>query len=315
MQPDVSFLIAAYNAAGTIERAVRSALAQDGVSLEVIVADDASTDGTAGVVAAIGDPRIRMVRLVENRGPGGARNAGLAAATGRYVAILDSDDTVHPERMKRLVARLDESGAQAIVDGQEVRRADGSVTPMFTAGELDARSAITLPDYVRGNLIFESSFNFGYLKPVFERSFIVEHAVAYPEDIRIGEDYQFLATVLAQGGRCIVEPAIGYTYQITQGSVSRVLKLDHVRQIETGDRHFLARHRLDEAAAAAYAERGRNLARTAAFLTAVEALKRRDFMAAARAAARDPGAMRLFSLPIGKRLSRLLPAQAGAAGS
>lgn len=66
--PDVSFVIAAFKAADTITRAIDSALAQEDVSVEVIVVDDASQDNTAAVVEAIADPRIRLIRLPANRG-------------------------------------------------------------------------------------------------------------------------------------------------------------------------------------------------------------------------------------------------------
>ena len=90
MQPDVSFVIAAHNAEATLMRAIDSALSQRGVSVEVIVVDDCSTDGTLSLARSHGDARVRVLALEANRGPGGARNAGLDAACGRWVAILDS---------------------------------------------------------------------------------------------------------------------------------------------------------------------------------------------------------------------------------
>ena len=106
-QPDVSIVIAAFNAAQTIDRAITSALAQQGVSLEVVVSDDRSTDTTLAVVRAIADPRIRIVALPENRGPGAARNAAIDAARGRWIAVLDADDTLLPERLARMIAKAE----------------------------------------------------------------------------------------------------------------------------------------------------------------------------------------------------------------
>ena len=103
MQPDVSFVIAAYNAEPTLSRAIDSALAQRGVSVEVVVVDDCSTDGTLVLARAYTDPRVRVIALERNSGPGGARNAGLDAAQGRWVAVLDSDDTVRPERLAAMI--------------------------------------------------------------------------------------------------------------------------------------------------------------------------------------------------------------------
>ncbi len=80
--PDVSFIVAAYNAQETLQGAIASALAQVGVSVEVIVIDDCSTDGTRALVANYPDPRVRLVAQERNGGPAAARNAGFAAAAG-----------------------------------------------------------------------------------------------------------------------------------------------------------------------------------------------------------------------------------------
>jgi hypothetical protein len=102
----VSVVIPAFNRAGTVARAVRSALAQTHRDLEVIVVDDASTDATRAAVAAIRDPRVRCLRHGENRGGSAARNTGIAAATGEYVAFLDSDDEWDPPKIERQLAAL-----------------------------------------------------------------------------------------------------------------------------------------------------------------------------------------------------------------
>ena len=94
MQPDVSFVIAAYNAAATLDRAIASAVAQRDVSVEIIVVDDQSRDNTLDVARAYPQDIVRVVALPANRGPGGARNAGLELASGRWIAVLDSDDAV-----------------------------------------------------------------------------------------------------------------------------------------------------------------------------------------------------------------------------
>src|SRR3989442_1213525 len=107
--PDVSFVIAAYNAEETLESAIGSALAQGAVSMEVIVVDDCSSDSTRDIVSNHPDPRVRLVAMPHNGGPGAARNAGLDAARGRWVAVLDSDDELRPDRMARLIARAEKA--------------------------------------------------------------------------------------------------------------------------------------------------------------------------------------------------------------
>jgi glycosyltransferase involved in cell wall biosynthesis len=124
----------AFNAAGTIERAVHSVLAQTYGDLELIVIDDGSTDATRARVAAVGDPRLRLLHQ-ENGGIVAAANRGIAEARGRYVARLDADDEALPERFERQVAFLDRHPSIAVVgtaarivypDGRErIRRRPG----------------------------------------------------------------------------------------------------------------------------------------------------------------------------------------------
>jgi len=91
----VSVIIPLYNKEKYIERALSSVLAQTYPPLEIIVIDDGSTDNGPEKVIALNNPMITLVRQ-ENRGPGAARNAGLAIARGKYIAFLDADDEWYP---------------------------------------------------------------------------------------------------------------------------------------------------------------------------------------------------------------------------
>ena len=130
----VSVVIPAYNAAATIERALRSVAAQTYRPLEVIVVDDASTDPTATLAADFADLEVRVVRLTTNGGPSRARNAGIAAASGDYIAFLDSDDIWLPEKTARQVAYLD-GHPECVVVGCRTRSVDetGRAGPAWPA--------------------------------------------------------------------------------------------------------------------------------------------------------------------------------------
>ena len=104
--PLVSVVTPAFNAADHVAETVRSVQAQTFENWEMLVADDCSSDSTADLVQQLGreDPRVRLVKLEQNRGPAGARNAALAASSGRYLAFLDSDDLWLPEKLDRQLA-------------------------------------------------------------------------------------------------------------------------------------------------------------------------------------------------------------------
>jgi glycosyltransferase involved in cell wall biosynthesis len=88
----ISVIIPVFNRRGEVLRALASVRAQTLLPDEILVVDDASTDGTPDVVAALQDRRIRLIRHPTNRGAAAARNTGIEAAAGAWVALLDSDD-------------------------------------------------------------------------------------------------------------------------------------------------------------------------------------------------------------------------------
>jgi glycosyltransferase involved in cell wall biosynthesis len=103
MNPLVSVIIPAYNAAGFIAETLESVLAQTYRPMEIIVVDDGSLDGTPAVVERFASQAVRLI-LQENAGPAAARNRGIAATSGTYIAFLDADDLWMPETVQKLVS-------------------------------------------------------------------------------------------------------------------------------------------------------------------------------------------------------------------
>jgi len=110
--PRFSVIVPAYQVQAYLHECLESVLSQSYPDLELIAVDDRSPDACGEIVDefAARDPRVRPVHLAENRGPGPARNAGLAAATGDYVVFLDGDDTLAPDALRAVSDRLKETG-------------------------------------------------------------------------------------------------------------------------------------------------------------------------------------------------------------
>ena len=120
-RPTVSVLLACWNAADSIERALGSVLRERAITLEVVVVDDGSTDGTAALAAAVAarDPRVVVLPLANNEGVANARNRGLELVRGEWVTVLDADDAFVADGLGTLVRAGLERGARAVV-GQQV---------------------------------------------------------------------------------------------------------------------------------------------------------------------------------------------------
>lgn len=103
----VTVLMTLYNKAAHVAEAVQSVLNNTFTDFELLVVDDASTDGGPEVVKAIADPRIRILESAVNTGRAAAANRGYDAARGEYVAVLDADDIAHPERLAEQVAFME----------------------------------------------------------------------------------------------------------------------------------------------------------------------------------------------------------------
>jgi glycosyltransferase involved in cell wall biosynthesis len=129
--PLFSVVIATYNRAGLLPRAITSVLSQTYQNFELIVVDDCSTDNTEEVVGAFKkDGRIIYHRLIENKGPSAARNKGLDLAKGDYIAFLDSDDELLPGALETAVSKFAELSPQGVgvIWFDDIDSVTGSVT-------------------------------------------------------------------------------------------------------------------------------------------------------------------------------------------
>jgi glycosyltransferase involved in cell wall biosynthesis len=140
IDPLVSIMMPCFNERASLPRAIASVLAQTHMRWELVFVDDGSTDGSSELVRSVCDPRIRVIRLPENRGHGVARQTALDASSGDYLCMLDADDWMYPSRIAtelQMFAAHPEltlvSAGMAIVDHantiQRVRcTGDGQVT-------------------------------------------------------------------------------------------------------------------------------------------------------------------------------------------
>ncbi|MEO0409838.1 MAG: glycosyltransferase, partial [Cyanobacteria bacterium P01_A01_bin.135] len=224
MMPQVSVIIPAYNTADYIQQAIASALNQTLTNLEVIVVDDASTDGTVEVVDSIQDPRLRLLVNPVNQGAGGSRNRALAEARGEWVAILDSDDWYDPQRLEAMLAVAQGKGADIVIDDVSFVQ-DGSTTPWSTliresGVSIDGVREVKAPEFVRSDVEGRRGMRLGFSKPLIKRQILLDHGIAYDKSLRVAEDFWFALECLICGAHLYLMPTPYYFYRTRAGSLS-----------------------------------------------------------------------------------------------
>ena len=245
-----SVIIPAFNAEQYIEATIASATQQEGCDLEVIVVDDRSTDSTAAIVARIasGDPRVSLLALPRNGGPSVARNAGIMAARGDWIALLDADDSFVPGRLATLIALGEQKGADMVADNLVlVDQADGSEAPMLPPGSPAAPCLIDLPEFVARNISSPEAprTNYGFLKPLIRRDFLTRHGLRYDEDVRFAEDFALYVGCLRAGARWWLHPEPLYRYLIRPDSLTQIQTTSDLDRLRSRQRALLAKARAD----------------------------------------------------------------------
>lgn len=150
--PTISVVLPTYNRAQVLPRAMRSVLDQSYGDLELIIVDDASSDGTEQIVRSFDDPRIRYFRHEQNRGAPAARNLGAREARGRLIAFQDSDDDWLIGKLEKQMATLAVSGGADVVFCAFIRSGDGRRQRVPGPG-LQVRDGNLLPQLLHENFV------------------------------------------------------------------------------------------------------------------------------------------------------------------
>lgn len=210
--PVVSILTPAFNSAAFIAETVESALQQSWSDFELLIVDDGSTDGTLDVVrtAARGDSRVKCLSG-PHAGPAAARNVGLQHASGRFIALLDSDDVWDSRFLSEQLSLLDQHPDISIVSANVVSRGgphDGTPFWPITSGthELRTHEPIAHEDAVSVFAVF--------------RREVVEHIGGFDTAFTGNEDYEFWLRAINAGFRVLQNRALLGRYRRRPGSVS-----------------------------------------------------------------------------------------------
>ncbi len=202
--PAVSVIMPAYNSAEHIEMSVRSILNQTFADFELIVVDDTSSDETFDILTRLAaeDARIRLHQAEQNRGNAVARNKGLDMARAPLIAMMDSDDISHPQRLEIQVAAM-AADPECLLLASSVHWIDPKGR-VFATHISDGDGVMMRWILCFKMLLIQSSF-------LFRRTFPNGTPVRYDETFRQTQDYDLLARLLLQGAiRCLPDVLVAY---------------------------------------------------------------------------------------------------------
>jgi glycosyltransferase involved in cell wall biosynthesis/peptidoglycan/xylan/chitin deacetylase (PgdA/CDA1 family) len=250
--PEVSVIIATYNMGQHVGQAITSVLAQQGHELEVIVVDDGSTDTTPRALEEFADePRVRVLTQ-QNQGQPKAKNAGLRAARGRYIAFCDADDYWLPNKLDRQIPLLEQNAAVGVVYSTIVRlEPDGCLRPQASRPLL--RSNVLQEMFVRNIVPFGTAL---------VRRECFDQVGGFDESIPMGIDWDLWLRIATRWEFDVVaEPT--YVYRIWEGQMSHNWRGRYDCALRIMERFLVTHPGLvsKEVIATAYADTYTNLAR------------------------------------------------------
>lgn len=286
--PLISVVMANFEAGEKIVHALHSVLRQSVADIEVIVSDDGSQDGSLEHVRRLMeiDQRIRLVTAEANGGPARCRNRALDMARGRWIAVVDSDDIIHPERFERLLAAAAAHDADIVADDLLLFFEDGSA-PRLMLGEGAQRSFLVSTErWVLAGT--DGSPALGYLKPLIAAERL--KTLRYDEALRIGEDFDLILRLLLEGARMLVVPEPFYLYRRHSGSISHRLSVRDMEVMIGRQKALVAAYGpLDQRIEAVFAQRLAGLEQGLAYERLVASVKGRRLASVLALVVKNPG--------------------------
>ena len=207
--PQISVIIPVYNTGTLLRETVNSVLEQSFSDFELILVDDGSNDETKQIISSFDDTRIKVIRK-ENGGVASARNTGILAAEGDYVALLDHDDLWHKEKLKVQKALLDADEDAVLV-----------YSPIESFGTSDT---IQIPEYdiIEGNAFLselEQNKIHSTSCVMFRRSTVLVNDIRFVSETVPCDDWYFYLQI-SRYGKFLHSPDVPVYYRLHGGNLS-----------------------------------------------------------------------------------------------
>ena len=228
MEVKLSVIIPVYNAEAFLHNGVESVLADSGEDWEMILVNDGSRDGSGRLCDgyAARDSRVRVIHQ-QNRGPGGARNAGLECARGEYLFFLDSDDALDPGALEMIRQALGKWSPDILTFDYLADGGTGQLIPK-TANFAPENTPFRLEAHPK----FLNSMPATWAR-VWKRELYMENGIRYPDRAFYGEDLQTSGKLFALAGSIVYLPECLYRYLDRPGSLMNTADPERNRHMLT----------------------------------------------------------------------------------
>lgn len=215
-KPLISVIVPVYNILDYLPRCVQSLVSQTYPSLEILLVDDGSTDGTGRLCdqLAEGEKRVRVLHK-KNGGTSSARNLGIASARGEYLGFVDSDDYVEPDMYEKLYGAIEAYGLKAAQAGRDETDLQGRRLPNICEPP-PAPECIGEEDFLRELLMHRGDCSF-CTKLIAKQCF---DGLDFPEGL-LNEDFRLLLQMLPRIGEIVSLPGQDYHVFYRMGSNTR----------------------------------------------------------------------------------------------
>ena len=220
--PQISVVIPIFNTERYLEACLLSIMDQNFSDFEVICVDDLSTDRSREIVEDLmrTDPRIRLIRMPENRGIGGARNAGVAELKSTYVTFFDSDDYADVDMLQLLHGGTEDGTFDAVICGYRTVDDEGRVLAQF----MPEKRAIVRAHEVKDRLLLANPSPWNKL---WRKSLFLDNEILFPTRVH-WEDLATIPRLLLKAKSINFIDRICYNYVNRSGSESMVASDGHV---------------------------------------------------------------------------------------
>lgn len=221
-----SIVIPVYNVADYLKKCVDSVLKNDCSDCEILLVDDGSTDGKSGALCdEIAKEHPELIRVIhqENRGLGGARNTGIAEASGEYLFFIDSDDYIAPDSLQILSEAIDKTHAEVYSFNLIVDDANGTLTK--TEVSKCYQQPFTLKEKPEFLLALPAAWARVWKRELFLRTGILYPSRVWYEDIRTS------TKLFAKAESIVTLPDYLYYYLCRAGSITRNSNVSRNREI------------------------------------------------------------------------------------